>query len=102
MITDAHEALQIDLKAVMEANNGADVSAWAGRATYESDAIGLKILAGTHTRVLGLEGEVVDELRIIRAEQAQAWAKDVTGTGLDWQVMADYAQEVVAKYADDM
>lgn len=98
----SYDALPDDLKAVIDANSGAETSAWAGRAMDEGDAIGVGIIGGTDNKIHTLDEGLVAELRAIGDAQTAAWIEEVTAKGLPGQEMVDFAKTAVAKYSDSM
>lgn len=95
----SYEALPDDLKAVIDANSGREVSALAGKAMDDGDIVGLEIIQKTDNAVHTLDGSVLTEIRAIGDAQTEAWIAEVTAKGLPGQEMVDFARELVAKYS---
>ncbi|MEM9437789.1 MAG: TRAP transporter substrate-binding protein [Pseudomonadota bacterium] len=95
----AYEALPDDLKAVIDANSGREVSAMAGKAMDDGDIRGLEVIQGTDNEVHTLDEALVAELRALGEAQTEAWIEEVTAKGLPGQEMVDFARELVAKYS---
>lgn len=95
-----YDSLPDDLKAVIDANSGADTSAWAGRAMDTGDDDGEGVVNSTDNKVHTLSDAVVAEIRALGDAQTEAWIADMTSKGLDAQAMVDDAKALVAKYSD--
>ncbi|MEM6897353.1 MAG: TRAP transporter substrate-binding protein, partial [Pseudomonadota bacterium] len=98
----AYEALPDDLKAVIDANSGIEVSAMAGKAMDDGDVRGLAVIEGTDNEVHTLDAAVVSEIRAMGEAQTEAWIEEVTSKGLAGQEMVDFARELVEKYSAAM
>jgi len=101
MNKNTYNSLPDDLKAIIDANSGADTSAWAGAAMDQGDAAGEELVGGTDNMIHTLDDGVVAELRAIGDAQTAAWIEEVTSKGLDGAGMVALAQELVAKYSDN-
>jgi TRAP-type C4-dicarboxylate transport system substrate-binding protein len=93
-----YDGLPDDLRAIIDANSGQDVSAWAGRAMDEGDTIGENIVRERGNTVTTLSDAEVDELRAIGDTQRAAWIVEVTEKGLDGQAMVDRAVELMTEF----
>jgi len=94
-----YDSLPDDLKAVIDANSGADASAWAGRAMDEGDVKSLEITKATDNTIHTLSDEATNDIKAIGAEVAAAWIKEMTEKGLPGQQMYDDAVSAMAKNA---
>ncbi|MEL6551430.1 MAG: TRAP transporter substrate-binding protein [Pseudomonadota bacterium] len=94
----SYDALPDDLKAVIDANSGREVSALAGRAMDEGDDVGLAVIEAEGNEVHTLDDAVLAEIEEIGAAQVAAWIEEVTARGLPGQEMVDFARELVARY----
>lgn len=97
----AYDGLPDDLKAVIDANSGADVSAMAGRAMDDGDTIALDMVQGTDYVVHQMDDATTDALKAIGEGLTAAWIEEVTAKGLDGAAMVADAQALVAKYSDN-
>ncbi|PTX55825.1 TRAP-type C4-dicarboxylate transport system substrate-binding protein [Litoreibacter ponti] len=95
-----YDGLPDDLKAVIDANSGIEVSAAAGRAMDTGDKTGLEVTQGTDNKVVTLDDASVAELKVIGEELTAAWIAEMTEKGLDGAAMVKDAQELVAKHAN--
>lgn len=96
----SYAALPDDLKAVIDANSGAEASAWAGRAMDQGDVIGKNLVAEHGNEIHTLDPSVVAELKAIGDQQVADWIAEVGGKGLPAAEMVELARELVAKYSD--
>lgn len=100
MNKDTYAKLPDDLKAVIDANTGAETSAWAGAAMDKGDDIGEKVVMDRGNEIYTMDDAMVAELRAMGDELTNAWIAEVTAKGLDGQAMVDDARALVAKYSD--
>ncbi len=100
MNKNTYDRLPDDLKAIIDANSGADASAWAGRAMDKGDEAGEALVAGTDNAIHTLDDADVAKLRAIGDAQTAAWIEEVTAKGLDGAGMVALAQELVARHSD--
>ena len=96
MNKDAYEALPDDLKAVIDANSGIEVSGWAGRAMDEGDKVGRQVVVDNGNTIVTMADEEVAKLRQIGETLTQAWIEDMNAKGLDGAAMVADAQAMVA------
>ncbi len=96
-----YDGLPDDLKAVIDANSGVEVSGLAGRAMDEGDEVGEQVTAGTDNSIVTLDDAAVAEMRAIGEKQTDAWIAEMADAGLDGAAMVADAQALVAKYADN-
>ncbi|WP_353338422.1 TRAP transporter substrate-binding protein [Pelagimonas sp. KU-00592-HH] len=94
-----YDSLPDDLKAVIDANSGLEVSGLAGRGMDTGDTGGEKATAANGNTIVTLDPSVVAELRAIGDAQTEAWIADMSGRGLEAQAMVDDAKALVAKYS---
>ncbi len=98
MNLDSYNRLPDDLKAVIDANSGLEVSGMAGAAMDKGDTVGEELVNGTDNAVVTLDEAVVDELRAIGAAQTEAWIAEMESKGLAGRQMVDDAQALIAKH----
>jgi TRAP-type C4-dicarboxylate transport system substrate-binding protein len=95
-----YDSLPDDLKAVIDANSGMDVSAWAGRAMDTGDKSGRALTAGTDNKIVTLEGDALEELKAIGVQLTDEWIAEMDDNGLDGKAMVADAQALIAKHAN--
>jgi len=101
MNNDSYNALPDDLKAIIDANSGLEVSGLAGMAMDAGDDVGEKIVMDRGNVVVTLDDAVVAELRTIGEKLTADWIAEVTSKGLDGAAMVADAQALVAKYSGE-
>ena len=94
-----YEGLPDDLKAVIDANSGIEVSAAAGKAMDTGDKVGLEVTQGTDNAVVTMDDASVAELKAIGEDLTAAWIAEMTEKGLDGAAMVAEAQALVAKHS---
>lgn len=93
----AYADLPDDLKAIIDANTGAEASAWAGKAMDDGDDRSLEITQGTDNVIHELSDAETDEIKTIGAAVAAAWIEEMNEKGLPGQEMYDDAVSIMAK-----
>ena len=88
------------LRAVIDANSGIEVSAWAGSAMDQGDTLGEDLVGGTDNKIHTLDDAVVAELRAIGEAQTEAWAAEMEEKGLPGAAMVEDARALVAKHSE--
>lgn len=96
-----YDGLPDDLKAVIDANSGVEVSGLAGRAMDEGDEVGETLTGGTDNKIVTLDDAAVDELKAIGTRLTDSWIAEMADAGLDGAAMVADAQALVAKYSDN-
>jgi TRAP-type C4-dicarboxylate transport system substrate-binding protein len=98
MNKDKYESLPDDLKAVIDANSGADVSAWAGKVMSAADAPAREAAVKNGNNIITLDDAAVAEWRAAVATQEADWIKSMTDQGFDGQALVDQAKALIAKH----
>jgi TRAP-type transport system periplasmic protein len=101
MNPDAYNSLPDDLKAVIDANSGIEISAWAGRAMDEGDDLAETAIRERGNTIVTLDDDIVAEIRDLGEGVTQRWIEEMTGLGLDGQQLVDDARALVAQYSDN-
>lgn len=91
-----YESLPEDLRAIIDANSGADTSAWAGRAHDTGDRDGRAAMAASGNEIAEISPEVTAEIKALGEEVTNEWIAEVTAKGLDGQKLVDDARAAVA------
>lgn len=99
MNKDKYESLSDELKAVIDANSGADVSAWAGKIMQEADAPARKIAVDRGNTIITLTPEQVAEWKAAAAPIEAGWVEEVSTNDLDGQALLDEAKALIAKHS---
>jgi len=95
MNKDRYESLPDDLKAVIDANSGAEASAWAGRAHDTGDAEGREVLLAAGHAAAELSEAVTDEIRALGDEVIEEWIAQMDAKGYDGAALVADARAAV-------
>ena len=95
MNKDRYESLPDDLKAVIDANSGAEASAWAGRAHDTGDAEGREVLLAAGHAAAELSEAVTDEIRALGDEVIEEWIAQMDAKGYDGATLVADARAAV-------
>ncbi len=98
MNKDVYDSLPDDLRAVIDANSGAETSAWAGRAHDLGDADGKAAMIAGGNVVAEMSPEVTEMIRARGEEVVQDWIADMEAKGLPGAQMVEDARALVAKH----
>ncbi|SDI32278.1 TRAP transporter substrate-binding protein [Lutimaribacter saemankumensis] len=99
MNKDKYDALPDDLKAVIDANSGADMSAWMGKMMASYDAPEREAAAAAGNNIITLSPDQVAEWKEAAKGTVAAWVEDMNKAGFDGQALVDEAQALIAKYS---
>lgn len=94
-----YDSLPDDLKAVIDANSGAETSAWAGRAHDTGDIDGRAVIAASGNEISQLSAAETDRIRTLGQEVIADWITEVTAKGLEGEALAADARAAVAEFA---
>ena len=100
MNNDKYESLPDDLKAVIDANSGADVSAWAGKVMQAADDPARKVAEDRGNNIIALSDDQIAEWKAAAASQEGDWVAELNGKGFDGQALLDQAKVLIAKYSN--
>ncbi len=98
MNKDRYDALPDDLKAVLDANSGAEFSAFAGKQMQIDDAPGRAAAVALGNNIITLTPDQVQEWRDASAGTIDAWVAEMDGKGLDGTGLLAEAEALIAKY----
>jgi TRAP-type C4-dicarboxylate transport system substrate-binding protein len=96
MNKDRYESLPDDLKAVIDANSGQDVSALFGKTQQDYDAPGRELAEGNN--IIQLSAEDVEEWKAAAEPVIANWISEMDGRGANGQALVDQARELIEKY----
>lgn len=99
MNKEKYMALPDDLKAVIDANSGADVSAWAGKTMQAYDEPGMKQAMERGNTIIELSEDQVAEWKAAAASEEADWVAEMNGKGLDGQALLDQAKTLIAQHS---
>ncbi|UYV36533.1 TRAP transporter substrate-binding protein [Rhodobacteraceae bacterium D3-12] len=92
-----YESLPDDLKAAIDANSGADTSAWFGKLMEGADAPSRKAAVDAGNNIITLTPEQVKEWRDAAAGVEADWAAEMDGRGFDGKALVEQAKELIKK-----
>lgn len=93
-----YDSLPADLKAVIDANSGAALSAQAGKVWDESQAVGRKPAVDRGNTFITLPAAEVDHWIKASAPLHDEWVADMTKRGLPGKQMLQDARDLLVKY----
>ena len=95
MNLEAYEDMPEDLRAVIDANSGAETSAWIGRVMQEADAPGREAAVEAGNTIVTIEGAALAEW-VARAEPVRAgWIAEMAERGIDAEALIADAERLV-------
>ena len=96
MNLDSYNRLPDDLKAVIDANSGLEVSRAFGRVMDEGDAVGLKIATAAGNTIVQLDEAETARWRAAAQPTIDQWFADMKAIGVDGPALYAAAQAAVA------
>lgn len=100
MNKDKYDSLPDDLKAVIDANSGADTSAWAGKTMQAADQPSYEFAKDRGNNIIELSEDQVAEWKAAAATQEADWVEEMNGKGFDGQALLDQAKSLISKYSN--
>ncbi|MGB7243438.1 MAG: TRAP transporter substrate-binding protein [Sulfitobacter sp.] len=99
MNKDSYDALPDDLKAVIDANSGPEISALFGAAMDAADVVGRKVATDAGNSITELDGE--KDLWIeVGAQVTADWIAEMDAKGLDGAALVQSAKDFIAQNAN--
>lgn len=95
MNKDSYAALPDDLKAVIDANSGPEVSALFGAAMDAADVVGRKVATDAGNTITELDGEK-DRWMEVGAQVTAEWIAEMDAKGLDGAALVKSAKDFIA------
>ncbi len=100
MNKDRYDSLPDDLKAVIDANSGMELSAFAGKTMQAYDAPSREIAVARGNDIIELTPDEVEEWRKASQPTIDAWIAEMDAKGLDGAGLVEHARELIAKYTN--
>ena len=100
MNKDKYDSLPDDLKAVIDANSGADFSAFAGKTMAAYDAPSREMAVELGNNIVELSPEQVAEWEAAAAPVYDHWKAEMEAAGIDGADLIERAQALIAKYTN--
>ncbi len=99
MNKEKYESLPDDLKAVIDAESGADFSALAGKLMSDADGPSRKLAEEMGNNIIDLTPEQVAEWKAAASGVEARWVAEMNEKGFDGQALVDQARALIAKYS---
>jgi TRAP-type C4-dicarboxylate transport system substrate-binding protein len=99
MNKDKYNSLPDDLKAVIDANSGAEFSVFAGGTQADADGPARQIAVDRGNSIVTLSAEETAQWREIAQPIYDQWVADMNARGIDGQALIDEARMLMDKYA---
>jgi TRAP-type transport system periplasmic protein len=93
-----YESLPADLKKVIDANSGADTSAWLGKTQQSNDAIGRKAAVDRGNTIYQFTAAQREEFVKLSAQIDDEWVADMDKRGFKGAQLLSTAKTLIAKY----
>lgn len=100
MNKDKYESLPDDLKAVIDAQSGADFSALAGKLQSGADAPSRKLVEERGNNIIDLAPDQVAEWKAAASKAESRWVAEMNDKGFDGQALLDEAKALIAKHSN--
>jgi TRAP-type C4-dicarboxylate transport system substrate-binding protein len=92
-----YDAMPDDLKAILDANTGAEFSALAGRLMQEYDAPGRKIAEDSDNTLALIDGDALADWQEVADAVTARWIAEMDAKGIDGQALLDKAKGLIEK-----
>lgn len=100
MNKDAYNAMPEDLRAILDANSGADFSAFAGKQMQMDDGPSREAALDLGNDVTTLSPEEVELWRAAAAPTVDKWIAEVSEQGLDGAALIEEAKTLIDQYSN--
>ncbi|MER2553135.1 MAG: TRAP transporter substrate-binding protein [Thauera sp.] len=94
-----YESLPEKLRKVIDANSGADTSAWIGKVYDEADGPARKKLADNGNAINTLPAAELEKWKSASSSVAEQWTKDVSAKGADGARLLEAARALIASHS---
>jgi TRAP-type C4-dicarboxylate transport system substrate-binding protein len=94
-----YESLPADLKKVLDANSGIELSAFIGRAFTEGDVPGRKAAEARGNTIYTIPAADLEPFRKAAQGVADDWVKEMTAKGHDGKKLIESARALIVKYS---
>ena len=93
-----YRALPEDLRKVIDANSGADLSAWAGKIFQEADVPGRKLAEERKNQFYMIPAAELERWRKIAQRVTDDWIKEMSAKGHDGSALVESARALIRQY----
>ncbi|THT97588.1 TRAP transporter substrate-binding protein [Lampropedia puyangensis] len=94
-----YNSLPDDLKAVIDANSGLELSKAFGQVLDDADVTGLKMAQDAKNNIITLDEAETKRWQDAAASTRESWFTEVKGRGIDGAKLASEAERLVAQYS---
>ncbi len=102
MNRDRYASLPDDLKAVIDANSGPEVSAMFGRIQQGADARGKSVAVERDNEIITLDEAETERWKAAARPVVEDWYAEMEQKGIDGRALHARAQELIAKYTAEL
>ena len=99
MNKDKYNGLPDDLRAVIDANSGVELSVFAGGVMEDADGPARKLAEDRGNNIITLDAAATEEWRALSQPIYDEWIADMDSKGKDGQALLDEARELITKYS---
>ncbi len=99
MNKDKWDALPDDLKAIIDAESGADFSALAGKTMQDSDGPARKLAEEAGNNIIDLTPDQIAEWKAAAGNVEANWIAEMNEKGFDGQALVDQAKALIAEHS---
>ncbi len=100
MNKDKYESLPADLKKVIDANSGREMSGWAGRLMQEYDEPSRQIALKRNNNIITLSDAEVNRWRQASQPIIDGWVQEMDSRGLNGTQLLAEARELIDQYSE--
>ncbi len=93
-----YDSLPADLKKVLDANSGIELSAFIGRAFTEGDVPGRKAAEARNNTIYTIPAADLEPFRKAAQGVSDDWVREMAGKGHDGRKLIESARALIAKY----
>lgn len=93
-----YDSLPDDLKAVIDANSGAEVSAWAGQVMHDADKPSREFAVERGNKMVTIDGEELERWRQAAQPVIDEWVAEMDGKGIDGAALIEKARAAIDGY----
>lgn len=93
-----YHSLPPDLKKVIDANSGAELSAWVGKVFQEADVPGRKLAEARNNQFYTVPASELEGWRKMAQSIADEWVKEMSAKGHDGKALIESARSLIAKH----
>lgn len=97
-----YDSLPPDLKAVIDANSGPEVSAMFGRIQQEADAVGKAVAVERGNEIVTLDEAEAERWKQAAKPVVEKWFADMETKGIDGRALHERARKLIDKYTSEL